>query len=102
MDSTPISVADLTVDAELYAFLTQEVLPAVGVEPDVFFTGLSEAVHTLGPRNRELLAVRDRMQAAIDDWHRSHSGLGDPAEYKAFLTELGYLVPTGPDFVIST
>ncbi|MBA3745212.1 malate synthase G [Sporichthya sp.] len=102
MASTPIAVADLTVDAELYAFLTQEVLPAVDLAPDVFFTGLSDAVHTLGPRNRELLEVRDRMQAAIDDWHRSRPGAGDPAEYTAFLTSLGYLVPSGPDFSIST
>ena len=102
MTSPPIAVADLTVDAELYAFLTQEVLPAVNISADVFFTGLSEAVHTLGPRNRELLEVRDRMQAAIDDWHRSRPGVPDPTEYQAFLTSLGYLVPSGPDFTIST
>jgi malate synthase len=98
----PISVADLTVDAELHAFLTQEVLPATDVSPEQFFAGLSDAVHTLGPRNRALLAVRDRIQAAIDDWHRSRGGAGDPAEYRVFLTELGYLVPPGPDFTIET
>ncbi|HUR75744.1 MAG TPA: malate synthase G [Sporichthya sp.] len=102
MPESSIRVAELTVDAQLHAFLTEEVLPAVGVSADQFFGGLSEAVHTLGPRNRELLAVRDRMQAAIDDWHRSHSGLGDPAEYQAFLTSLGYLVPPGPSFAITT
>jgi malate synthase len=72
------------------------------VSAEQFFAGLSRAVHTLGPRNRELLAVRDRLQAAIDDWHRQRHGLGDPAEYKAFLAELGYLVPAGHDFTIST
>src|SRR5882757_11043899 len=102
MASTPVSIADLTVDAQLHTFLTSEVLPAVGVSAEQFFAGLSEAVHTLGPRNRELLAVRDRLQAAIDEWHRQRKGLGDPAEYRAFLAELGYLVPAGSDFTIST
>jgi malate synthase len=102
MPSSAVSVADLTVAAELHGFLTTEVLPAVGVSAEQFFTGLSEAVHSLGPRNRELLALRDRMQAAIDDWHRQRGGLGDPADYRAFLTDLGYLVPTGPEFSIST
>jgi malate synthase len=102
MASGAVSVADLTVAAELHEFLTTEVLPAVGVSAEQFFAGLSEAVHSLGPRNRELLAVRERMQAAIDDWHRQRGGVGDPAEYRAFLTDLGYLAPTGPDFTIST
>ncbi len=97
-----ISVADLTVDAELHAFLTSEVLPGVGISGDQFFAGLSEAVHTLGPRNRELLAVRDHLQTAIDEWHRTHGGLGDPAGYRALLTDLGYLVPPGPDFSVTT
>jgi malate synthase len=102
MASSAVSVAELTVAAELHAFLTSEVLPAVGVSAERFFAGLSGAVHALGPRNRELLAVRDRMQAAIDDWHRQRGGVGDPTEYRAFLSELGYLVPAGPEFTIST
>jgi malate synthase len=102
MPASAVSVADLTVAAELHGLLTTEVLPGVGVSAEQFFTGLSEAVHSLGPRNRELLAVRDRLQAAIDDWHRQQGGLGDPAEYREFLSELGYLVPGGPEFAIST
>jgi malate synthase len=54
---TPISIADLTVDAELHAFVTEEVLPGTGVSVEQFFAGLSEAVHTLGPRNRQQLPV---------------------------------------------
>jgi malate synthase len=97
-----VTVADLTVDADLHAFLTEEVLPATGISGDAFFAGLADAVHTLGPRNRELLAVRDRIQSAIDEWHRSHGGAGAGAEYREFLTSLGYLVPPGPDFTITT
>ena len=64
--------------------------------PSVVWDGLARVVTELAPRNRELLADRDRLQAAIDDWHRSATGIGDPDGYRAFLTELGYLVPAGP------
>jgi malate synthase len=97
-----ISVSDLTVDADLHAFLTEEVLPGTGVSADAFFAGLSEAVHTLGPRNRALLAERERIQSAIDDWHRTRGGSGDAGEYREFLTSLGYLVAPGPEFTITT
>ncbi|WP_019873521.1 malate synthase G [Sporichthya polymorpha] len=104
MSSSPtsVSVADLTVDAGLHEFLTTEVLPPTGVSVDQFFAGLADAVHTLGPRNRELLTVRERLQAAIDDWHTGHGGLGDPAGYRSLLEGLGYLVPPGPDFTVTT
>src|SRR5258707_76833 len=91
MASTPVSIADLTVDAQLHTFLTSEVLPAVGVSAEQFFAGLSEAVHALGPRNRELLAVRDRLQAAIDQWHRQRKGLGHPPGDRPVLPELRYV-----------
>jgi malate synthase len=102
MAPKPVPVAELTVETELHEFLITEVLPGVGVSGEQFFAGLSAAVHALGPRNRDLLAVRERIQAAIDDWHRQRGGLGEPAEYRAFLAELGYLVPAGADFRIST
>jgi malate synthase len=102
MESDYVAVAELMVDAQLHAFLTTEVLPPTGIAAGQFFTGLATAVHALGPRNRELLAVRDRIQSAVDDWHRAHGGAGDPAGYRAMLEEIGYLVPAGPDFTITT
>ncbi len=60
-------------------------------------------MHGLGPKNRALLARRDELQASIDAWHRARRGAPlDAAAYRAFLTEIGYLVPEGPDFTIDT
>ena len=64
-------------------------------------------MHDLAPRNRALLKKRDELQARIDGWHRAQHGKhsGKPfrrAAYKAFLAEIGYLVPEGPDFAIDT
>ena len=64
---------------------------------------LDRIVHDLAPKNRALLAKRDELQAQIDAWHRRDAGQPfDLAAYKAFLAEIGYLVPEGPDFAIDT
>lgn len=43
-----------------------------------------EIVHDLAPENRQLLAERDRIQAALDEWHRSNPGpVKDKAAYKS-------------------
>jgi malate synthase len=55
------------------------------------------------PDNRQLLEKRERMQAQIDEWHHRHHGKPfDLDAYKAFLTEIGYLLPEGEDFTIAT
>ncbi|MFA7430548.1 MAG: malate synthase G, partial [Rhodospirillaceae bacterium] len=65
--------------------------------------GLDALLHDLAPRNRALLATRDTLQAKIDAWHKERRGKPHDAEaYKAFLTEIGYLMPEGPDFAVST
>jgi malate synthase len=93
----------LAVDRALHDMLENEALPGSGVEPDTFWKGLSDLVHELGPKNRALLARRDELQAKIDQWHLDRKGKAiDPAEYQAFLREIGYLLPEGPDFSIET
>ena len=68
-----------------------------------FWTRLDRMVHDLAPKNRALLDARDALQAQVDAWHRQRKGKPfDLLAYKAFLTEIGYLVPEGPDFAIDS
>ncbi|MCY4013943.1 MAG: malate synthase G [Gammaproteobacteria bacterium] len=93
----------LMVAKELDDFIANEALPGTGVSPDDFWTGFSAIVRDLTPTNRALLAKRDELQAAIDAWHRDRRGQQhDPEAYKAFLMDIGYLVPEGGDFEIAT
>ncbi|NLS01251.1 malate synthase G [Rhizobium sp. P38BS-XIX] len=92
----------LQIESVLYDFLVKDALPGSGVDADSFFAGFSKIVHDLAPRNRELLAKRDRMQQALDDWYRKNGAPVDLAAYEAFLREIGYIVPEGPAFTIST
>ena len=87
----------------LCELLEADVAPGTGVTAQQFWQGLEAIVQELAPRNRELLATRETMQAQLDAWHRANPGAGyDRAAYKAFLGEIGYLLPEGGDFAIST
>ncbi|GHF60208.1 malate synthase G [Seohaeicola zhoushanensis] len=93
----------LQVAQELVDFIEGKALPGTGVEPDRFWAGMARMVNELGPKNRALLAVREKIQTQIDDWHKAHRGQPhDAAAYTAFLREIGYLLPEGPDFSIET
>ena len=93
----------LMVATELDDFIANEALPGTGISPDDFWAGFSAIVRDLTPTNRKLLAKRDKLQAAIDAWHLERRGQQHDAQaYKAFLTQIGYLVPEGGDFEIAT
>jgi malate synthase len=93
---------DLKIDAGLHRFLVEEAMPGTGVDPEHFFAALSALVHDLAPKNRDLLAGRDELQAKLDAWYREHGAPLDIDTYAAFLREIGYLLPEGPDFSVST
>ncbi len=77
--------------------------PGTGIEPEKFWLALEEIVSELGPKNHELISRRDELQTQIDSWHREQKGKTfDSVAYRKFLEEIGYLVPEGEDFEIST
>lgn len=85
----------------LFDFVNDELLPETGVDAADFWAGLERTVHILGPRNQVLLARRDFLQQQIDTWHKDNTHF-TPTEYRAFLQEIGYLLPTGEPFQIAT
>ncbi|MGB0799572.1 MAG: malate synthase G, partial [Planktomarina sp.] len=95
--------AELSVATELADFIEKRALPGTGVSPQEFWDGFSSLVHEMGPRNADLLQARADMQAQIDAYHiRTRDGVFDRDGYQAFLQEIGYLVPEGGDFEITT
>jgi len=93
----------LAVAKSLYDLVEQSVAPGTGVSPEEFWSALESVLLKYTPENEELLAVRDELQQKIDDWHLENRGSDhDAVAYKQFLTDIGYLVSEGADFVIST
>ncbi|MGB3816111.1 MAG: malate synthase G [Shinella sp.] len=92
----------LSIDGALYDFIIKEALPGTGVDAERFFADFSAIVHDLAPENRALLAKRDALQEKIDGWYRANGAPSDMAAYEAFLREIGYLLPEGDDFKVTT
>ena len=93
----------LQVAAEYADFVEKSALPGTGVTADTFWLGLSQLIHDFGPENRALLTKRAEIQGQIDGWHIEHRGQPhDAVAYRAFLREIGYLLPEGDDFEIET
>jgi len=91
--SDRIELHGLQVAAILDRFIETEVLPGTGLDSDSFWKGFSALAHDLAPKNRALLAERDRLQQELDTWHRANPGpVRDMAAYRAFLEKIGYLV----------
>ena len=95
--------AGLKVEERLCTLLENDALPGTGVSAERFWDALASLLKDFAPRNKALLAKRDDLQNKIDAWHRERKGQPiDMTAYKAFLGEIGYLVPEGPDFGVET
>ncbi|RAH37271.1 malate synthase G [Halomonas sp. SL1] len=93
----------LQVAAELDRFINEQALPGSGVDPEAFWAGVDALFHDLTPKNRELLAERDALQAELDAWHRENSGpVRDMAAYRGFLERIGYLQPAPAEVKVTT
>ncbi len=98
-----VRVGQSQVAVELHTFVEHEVLPGLGLAGDAFWRDFDALLHDLAPVNRDLLARREALQAKIDAWHKARRGQPiDPDAYQPFLSDIGYLVPEGPDFSIET
>src|SRR6266849_1700290 len=98
-----ISTDHLVIDKVLYDFINHEAMPGTGMQERPFWSGFSALVRALAPRNSELLLRRDELQSKIDAWHRQNPGAAfDRTRYKAYLLEIGYLVPEKQPFAVDT
>ncbi|NIJ62849.1 malate synthase G [Qipengyuania flava] len=98
-----VTRAGIEADPQLAAFIETEVLGPLGRDADDFWTGFANLLGSFAPRNAALLAKREELQAKIDAWHSERAGQPHDADaYRAFLEEIGYLVPEPGDFTIGT
>nr|WP_314370750.1 malate synthase G [uncultured Acinetobacter sp.] len=95
-----IQQGKLAIAKELYDFIENEALPGSGLDSETYWKNFEQVVVDLSPKNKALLAKRDEIQAKIDEWHRNNEF--ELNAYKAFLTEIGYLVPEVADFQVTT
>ncbi|MGY2266126.1 malate synthase G [Pseudomonas sp. SDO5561_S422] len=98
-----VQVGGLQVAKVLFDFVNNEAIPGTGITADQFWAGADKVIHDLAPKNKALLAKRDDFQVRIDTWHQAHAGQAhDAVAYKAFLQDIGYLLPEAADFQAST
>ena len=98
-----VQVGGLQVAKVLFDFVNNEAIPGTGIAAETFWAGAEAVINDLAPKNRALLAKRDAIQAQVDAWHQARKGQAhDAAAYKAFLQEIGYLLPEPEDFQATT
>ena len=99
----PVAGGRLQVEEPLFDCV-EAIASAAGVTPAVAWDALADIVNKFGARNKALLEERDDIQAQLDTWYMQRVGhqAFDIEEHMAFLTEIGYLVPDGPAFSVST
>lgn len=101
--TTRISCQRLQVAEVLHQFIEQEALPGTGISSEAFWAGFDKLVHDLAPKNRALLAERDRLQVELDKWHTANPGpITDMPAYKSFLSSIGYLKEAPADVKVNT
>ncbi|MNQ56630.1 Malate synthase G [compost metagenome] len=98
-----VQVGGLQVAKVLFDFVNNEAIPGTGVTAEQFWAGAEKIINDLAPKNKALLAKRDDLQARIDAWHQARKGQAhDATAYKAFLQEIGYLLPEAANFQVTT
>jgi malate synthase len=100
---TRVNNGRMEVANPLYELVVNEILPGLGLDPIAYWQMLEQVISELAPKNNILLLKRYKLQAEIDTWHQSRCDAPhDPVQYKRFLEKIGYLLPEGPDFAVTT
>ena len=103
MSLNRIQAGGLQVAEVLYQFINEEAMPETGIERDAFWDAFGTIVHDLAPKNAMLLQKRDDLQAVISQWHRDNAGkFTEMDAYENFLRDIGYIVPEGHSFSVTT
>jgi malate synthase len=98
-----IEINGLKVAKELHDFVANEAIPGTGIDAAQFWSGFAQIVDDLAPKNRALLQKRDALQQKLDDFYKSKRDSGySEEEYETFLKGIGYLLPEGEAFTVST
>ncbi len=98
-----IQQGGLQAATELNDLLTERICPGLGITPEAVWAALEKINGELGPQLHALLKKRDSLQSQINDWHHRHAGQPHAAAaYKKFLGEIGYLLPEGGEFHVTT
>ncbi|WP_282096161.1 malate synthase G [Epibacterium ulvae] len=93
----------LQVASVLADFAETQLLPGTGITAETFWSGYARLLQDLAPENAKLLRRREELQSQIDEWSKARKGGSfEAAEHRAFLEEIGYLVPRGVPFQIGT
>jgi malate synthase len=98
-----IQEGGLQIAENLWQLVNDKMIPGTGIETKQFWASFEAILTDLAPKNKDLLAKRETLQTQIDAWHKERAGQAhDATAYKAFLQEIGYLLPEGPEFKITT
>ncbi|UXN57418.1 malate synthase G [Phyllobacterium zundukense] len=98
-----IEINGLKVAKELHDFVANEAIPGTEIDAAQFWSGFAQIVEDLAQKNRALLQKRDAFQQKLDDFYKSKRDSGySQEEYEAFLRGIGYLLPEGAAFAVST
>ncbi|MDP6313611.1 MAG: hypothetical protein QGF76_04975, partial [Arenicellales bacterium] len=62
-------ISSLAVENGLLDLINNEILPGSGIDQTAFWAGFSSIVDDLSGQNRALLATRQKLEQAINNWH---------------------------------
>ena len=98
-----IEIAGLRVARVLEELVREQIAPGTGIDANTVWNTLAAIVRQLGPKHQALLDRRDELQTQIDRWLQQRQGQSiDGDAYRGFLEQIGYLVPAGDAFGVTT